>query len=104
MEPAYLTSLKEVLRGLEIAAVEAEAELPEALVKEHWLLVQSRTTAACWAELERRYPEERALDALALISEIHLKLEGLLRRVESDTRTPDLSLHRWSRDGMRGHQ
>ena len=88
-EPAYLTSIKEALTGLDMAYFEAEAELPEEIKQEHAMMVRSAQVVDPWHALSWRYPHVSALDALAFISEMRAKAKGLSIRVSAESREAD---------------
>src|SRR5215471_1444927 len=85
-ERAFLASLKDALAALALAEVEAEAELPEEIKREHTQLVRGGQVVCCWDALAYQHPENRAVDALSLISEFRAKVQGLEIRCQADDR------------------
>src|SRR5262249_2119723 len=88
-ERAFLASMKDALTALALAEIEAVAELPEEIKREHALLVRSGQVVCCWDALAFEHPENRAVDALSLISEFRAKVQGLEIRCQADERAAE---------------
>ena len=99
--PSHET-IKQILLSLDVAILEAKAELPEHLRWEHDALSRSRQFVDVWREVQERYrtrnqePEravEHTLDALCLLLDCKGKLNGVLQEA-CDLPPPDLRLTR----------
>ena len=88
-ERAFLASLKDALAALALAEIEAEAELPEEIKREHTQLVRGGQVVCCWDALAYQHHENRAVDALSLIFEFKAKLQGLEIRCRVDERAEE---------------
>ena len=100
--PAHHETIRQILASLELAILEAKAELPEHLRWEHGRILRSRQVVDAWHEVQQQYlarnqdPDwmvEHTLDAICLLIECKNKLTGLLL-VTSDLPPPDLHLTR----------
>ena len=100
MDNSFLSSLKDALADCDLAQAEAEAELPQELRAEHSRL-HSHVLAA-WETMMWKYPNNRALEALALIADFRTKVKGLALRIQADERPIDLTLVK-TRPGFAGH-
>lgn len=52
---SYVITLKTALASLSLAQAQAEAELPPAIRREHWLMCRHMMSAAAWEELYMKY-------------------------------------------------
>lgn len=85
-EPAWQSSIKDALADLDMAYLEAEAELPEEIKREHALMVMGGHVVDPWHVLEWRHQNIPALDALAFIAEFRAKAKGLQIRTEATSK------------------
>ena len=99
--PSHET-IKQILLSLDVAILEAKAELPEHLHWEHIRIFGLRQFVDAWREVLEQYrtrnqePDravERALDALCLLLDCKGKLNGVLQDA-CDLPPPDLRLTR----------
>jgi hypothetical protein len=107
-EPAFLTSIKEALSALDMAQVEAEAELPDEIKGEYQTMMQSRQVVDPYHALFWQHSRIPALDALAFISEMRAKARGLEIRTkavrqENEREAQGLPRHDLSLGKMRQH-
>ena len=100
--PAYHETIRQILASLELAILEAKAELPEHLRWEHGRILRSRQVVDAWREVQEQYlarnqePDraiERTLDTICLLIECKGKLSVLLQEPDS-LPPPDLHLTR----------
>jgi|ERR1051325_1420576 hypothetical protein len=73
----WLDTLTTALATLARAEAEAEAALPAEIKQEHRALVRGRQVVTVWAHLSRQYPQNRALEALALIAGFRSRVQAL---------------------------